>query len=43
MAISWPVMLSREYTNLANQQAAAAARQGGFRLAELLRAIFENR
>jgi hypothetical protein len=36
-------MLSREYTHWPNPQAATAARRDGFRLVELLPAIFENR
>jgi hypothetical protein len=37
---TWPVSLSRHYTQLANQQALHQLSKAGFRLAALLRAIF---
>jgi hypothetical protein len=40
---TWPVTLSREYTHWANQQAVNQLGKAGFRLAALLRVIFEHR
>jgi hypothetical protein len=39
---TWPVTLPRAYTQWANQQALTQLGKAGFRLAALLRAIFEN-
>jgi hypothetical protein len=39
---TWPITLTKEYTQWANQQALTQLGKAGFRLAALLRAIFEN-
>jgi len=40
---TWPVIVTRDYTRCANQQALPQLSKAGFRLAALLRAVFENR
>jgi S1/P1 Nuclease len=39
---TWPITLTKEYTRWANQQALTQLGKAGFRLAAVLRAIFEN-
>jgi hypothetical protein len=39
---TWPVTVDRDYTKSANQQALAQLGKAGFRLAALLKAIFET-
>jgi len=39
---TWPIAIDRAYTQWANQQALAQLGKAGFRLAELLQAIFEG-
>ena len=39
---TWPATLDRQYTTWANQQALTQLGKAGFRLAALLKAIFEG-